>query len=572
MKDKMFPDLPADLGKLSVSELEEARAELRAIAKRVGDRDPELLGERTMQEILEELQAGVEAIDAISVELETRGAEDQEFEASLRELTEKAGIEEPVAEVELEGEPEVEPAAETEPVAEGEPVADEPVDEPVAAEDAAEPVLAAAEPPRQSLARRPLPRPTAAHKPLEQDSGAVLVAAAGIPGLAGGEVLDRIALARAMSEKRYQGTSMPPGYEEKVLIASVDFASVFPEERKLYGTAEDNDKIRAVVGPEALVASGGLCAPVSNYYELAQLGVTDRPVRDSLAGFQAVRGGLKFGAPPTLADIDDAVGIKTTAQDAAGGTTAAKSCQVVACPDFDEATLDMIYHCVQFGNLGSRAWPEQVAQFNELVMVAHARLAEQHLLDGIAAYCTAVTDTAHYGAMSSFVYGILRAAAGLRSRHRMRPGTPLRILVPSWVPDLLVADNVHTQFGRFELDLNGVETLLRRFGVNVSWYLDTATGAGQIFAAQTAGALLDFPDDIVWYMFPEGSFLFLDGGTLDLGIVRDSTLNNTNDFQIFGETFEQVAFIGVEALEITSRVCPNGTVAAASTPFVCATA
>ncbi len=38
-----------------------------------------------------------------------------------------------------------------------------------------------------------------------------------------------------------------------------------------------------------------------------------------------------------------------------------------------------------------------------------------------------------------------------------------------------------------------------------------------------------------------GRMVFIDGGTLDFGIIRDSTLNARNDFQIFGETFKNVA-------------------------------
>ena len=37
-----------------------------------------------------------------------------------------------------------------------------------------------------------------------------------------------------------------------------------------------------------------------------------------------------------------------------------------------------------------------------------------------------------------------------------------------------------------------------------------------------------------------GTMVFLDGGTLELGIVRDSALNSTNDYQIFAESFEDV--------------------------------
>ena len=54
--------------------------------------------------------------------------------------------------------------------------------------------------------------------------------------------------------------------------------------------------------------------------------------------------------------------------------------------------------------------------------------------------------------------------------------------------------------------------------------------------------------------------MFLDGGTLDVGIVRDSTLNATNEAQIFVEPFEAVAFRGVpgSSLAITATIKPSG--------------
>jgi hypothetical protein len=93
--------------------------------------------------------------------------------------------------------------------------------------------------------------------------------------------------------------------------------------------------------------------------------------------------------------------------------------------------------------------------------------------------------------------------------------------------------------------------------VNLSISLDQ-----NVFSAQSSGALNEFADSFVWYMFAEGSFLFLDGGTLDLGIIRDSTLVGTNDYKMFVETFEGIAFVGVEALKVTSTINVNGVAAA----------
>jgi hypothetical protein len=72
----------------------------------------------------------------------------------------------------------------------------------------------------------------------------------------------------------------------------------------------------------------------------------------------------------------------------------------------------------------------------------------------------------------------------------------------------------------------------------------------------------EFTDTFIWYLFAEGTFLFLDGGTLDLGIIRDSTLVGTNDYKMFVETFEGVAKVGVESLKVVSTINVNGVAAA----------
>jgi hypothetical protein len=559
---QLFPDVPDGLEALSAEELQGHIDALRARVAEVKTRDPEVVGDISMTELLNQVEAAVEKIEAISAVLATREAAETQFEEELSKLADKAGV----AEADPGDEDDPDPAPEPEPV---EPEVTAEV-EPVVEEAAPEPLLVAGGAP---AARPKLPAPAPANEPAEvlppQPARAALVAASGIPGMSENASLgDRYELAKAVIAKRYQGTSVAKGVQEKVLIASANYGELFPEERKLRGDAQDSAKIEAVVSDEAITASGGLCAPVTNYYELMNVAVADRPVRDAMANFNAIRGGLKFAAPPTIADITG-IGIKTAAQDALGGTYAAKSCQVVECPDFDEEQLAMIYHCLQFGNLNSRAFPEMVAHFNSLVLAAHARLAEQNLLDYVKSTATNVTDAGTYGSTASLLNAALFAGAGMRSRHRMAHNATFRALMPEWVGDQAAADMSNRQFTDFQFSRNDIGALLARQGVNVSWYKDTPTGAGQIFGTQNASALLRFPTTVKWAIYPEGSYLFLDGGTLDLGIVRDSTLNETNDFQIFGETFEAAAFIGVEALYVTSTVCANGTTAGTATAITC---
>ena len=106
-----------------------------------------------------------------------------------------------------------------------------------------------------------------------------------------------------------------------------------------------------------------------------------------------------------------------------------------------------------------------------------------------------------------------------------------------------------------------IDAYIASRGIITTYALDTAGGASH-FAAQSSGAMNEFPDTFIWYLFSEGSFLFLDGGTLDLGVIRDSTLVGTNDYKMFVETFENVALVGVESLQVTSTINVNGVAAA----------
>lgn len=595
MAKNLFPELPGpdDLRTLTDEQVQELLDTHLDAARKIASRDKEFLDGMSQKDILDAYEAGVEQISQLRAEQGLRSASDEEFTARIAELDTKAGVVEPTDEEKATDEVNAEADAIEATEDATEEVAEETAE--VTAEDNAEaveatvevtveePVLAAAPPPEPKAVRRPpLPAPRVENTPIQvNEKMPALIAAGGIVGIEAGSRLGQMELANALLAAAAQQISLPAGHSSKAPVATMHYGDQFPVERILgMDPMENLMKIQNVVGRhalgvnpesglEAMIASGGLCAPVTPYYELWNGATADRPVRSALAGFNANRGGINVATVPTIEDVTDGVGIKTAAQDAAGGTNAVKTCQVVECPDFTETLLSMIYHCVQFGNLNARAWPEFIAQFNDLVLAAHARLAETALLDGIANASVAVDGSKIYGATSTVINQVLYSVAALRSRFRLPIGYRFRGLFPAWARELIAADVVNTQFERFGVAPGDVDGLLRRYGVEPSWYLDSPTGAGQVFPAQSAGDIQDFPTNIVYYIFPEGSFLFLDGGTLELGIVRDSTLNSTNDFQIFGETFENVSFVGPASYEITTPVCNDGTVAAPATAIEC---
>ena len=396
-------------------------------------------------------------------------------------------------------------------------------------------------------------------RPTSRTSAApvAITAGADIPGYTAGSPLDNMnVVAEAMAKRLHGLRRVNGGDGEQHIVASV--TTSFPEDRTLTQDAESNwAKINAVTSPEALVASGGHAAPFETKYDIFGLGTTARPVRDALPRFQADRGGIRFVTPPVLSSYGNAVGVWTNAIDTAPGTEVKASLTVSAAAEQTVAT-DAVTLQLQFGNLMTRAYPELIARHNELGLIQHAREAEQNLLSKIGTASTAVTTTSLIGFGRDFLVQLGRAAAAYRSRHRLEVDAPLRAIIPGWVKDAMVADLTLAMPGDSTLNAYAeIDGYVASRGVTLSASLDQ-----NVFGSQGTAALLEFADSFTWYLFAEGSFLFLDGGTLDLGIIRDSTLVGTNDYKMFVETFEGIAFIGVEALAITSTISINGVAAA----------
>ena len=397
-------------------------------------------------------------------------------------------------------------------------------------------------------------------RPTSRTSAApvAITAGADIPGYTAGSPLDNMnVVAEAMAKRLHGLRRVNGGDGEQHIVASV--TTSFPEDRTLTQDAESNwAKINAVTSPEALVASGGHAAPFETKYDIFGLGTTARPVRDALPRFQADRGGIRFVTPPVLSSYGNAVGVWTNAVDTNPGTDVKASLTVSAAAEQTVAT-DAVTLQLQFGNLMTRAYPELIARHNELGLIQHAREAEQNLLSKISAASTAVTTTSLIGFGRDFLVQLGRAAAAYRSRHRLEADAPLRAIIPAWVKDAMAADLALAMPGDGTLNAYAeIDGYVASRGVALSASLDQ-----NVFGSQSASAALnEFADSFTWYLFAEGSFLFLDGGTLDLGIIRDSTLVGTNDYKMFVETFEGIAFIGVEALVITSTISINGVAAA----------
>jgi len=504
--------------------------------------------EETVDETEPAAEAAVEVVEEVSVE-ETEPAAETE-----------AAVEEPVVEEAIaEAEASVE-EAEVEAPAEAEASNEEETLVAPNEQEEAQTVTASAESFEAPADRRPAVQVT--------EAPVAIVAGADIPGLSAGQPIEngKLGVAKAFTERLHTLRRANGGDGEQHTVAS--FATLYDNAHTLDGTPEENaSKMSEAVEEyaEALTASGGYGTPLPQRYDIFGFGTDARPVKESLPKFQADRGGISYIEPPVLTDYADAVGVWTPDMDEASagnggsGSDVVKNLLVVQGAQIRTAEIDAITLQLQIGNLLTRAYPELVARHNELALIQHARLAEKTILAKIGAGSTAVTQAQQIGLARDFLVTVRRTATQYRSRHRLPLETRLQAIIPNWVLEAIASDLTLQMPGDDTLGVGHGEIRGYLSGSNVTF---TASYDQNEFDAQTPGALDGWGTNFVWYLFSEGTWLFLDGGTLDIGIVRDSALVGTNDYRMFVETFEGVAKIGIESLKVTQTFKVSGAASA----------
>lgn len=465
-------------------------------------------------------------------------------------------------------------------------LADDNIEEAAVADD----ITPTIEPPADPVAALAVARPAALDPATTRNSGprrslSTLRDSGVVSANHKGEEIDRRKLAELVCAKHAQLSRISSNVSyEPIILASArtDFAA----DEVLGSGHEENLTVidRVVNRGKALVASGGNCAPLTPNYDVFNVAEAMSPVEAALPTIGAPRGGVRYITPPAWTEASEGVRITTEAEDAAGytnqdpaGTTAPKPCVHLECSAIVECEVDAVSACATFGNLQYRTFPEQVEVFLDHLAVAFAQVKEISYLDAIQAGSTAVTSTPPYGAARGSVFSLALASHAYRKRNHMPIDAVLDILVPDTMMPFLKADMVND----LHLGLNFIGAdeatvaaeLFSALNLNVHWYFDYSTTYGSTRAlqqAQAAGGLNAWPSLFRTYMYAPGTWVRLDGGTLDVGIVRDSTLNSQNDLQMFSEEWTQVCKVGIESVRLDLTLCPDGSGPAPITALVCA--
>jgi hypothetical protein len=417
--------------------------------------------------------------------------------------------------------------------------------------------------------RRPVPSPEAA-----RSGGGTALVASGMGGgrMQGDTFADKWELAEAMSRTL---KSLADGWHGKCIVASADWRDQYQAERKLSDSlAECERKMDAVTGLQALLATGGICQPTNVDYSIGTWATAARPLRDALVQFEASRGGVRYIVPGDISEWAAATTVWLESTDAEPGT-ATKPVKAMTCGEEKVIYTAAIPTRLGFGNFQARFAPEQVASTVELAAAAAARIAENHLLEVLEEIALKDITTAKLlGGFRDLLTAIDTVGANYRQTHRIPPETMLSICLPEWMKVMakedLARESAHQQgndWNSLMVTDEQIEDVMRVHRVRPIWHLDgQAEPASKHFPSQSfvaaaeASAIKKYPTKTAWYVWVDGSVQFLDGGRLDLGVVRDSTLDATNEMEMFHETFEGLAQRGFpnSVLQVVSELAPTG--------------
>lgn len=402
-----------------------------------------------------------------------------------------------------------------------------------------------------------------------------VTASVDIPGVAHG---DGIASLRSLTEvvqrkaKSMQVTNDGLGNHQLVATIRNEFDHTIDKRTSL---SEVGELLRHMTGPEkqaALVAGGGWCAPSEIRYDFFDISCADGMIDLPTVGVS--RGGIQFPVSPTLADttISGAFGgfavtfngssnpwLWTEANDIAAATgSPTKPCVRVPCPTFDEERLECYGICLTAGNLADDAYPEATQHMIQLLMNAHAHAINARLIALMVAASNVAVTTGEFSgggtpatakpAYQQFLSGVDLGATDYRARYGMCIDDVLEVVAPHWVRNAIRADLAW----RTGIDMLSVtDSMVTQFftdrNLRVQWVNDwQVRGASEFGNATTP--MTAWPTSAQVMIYAAGTFLHGQGLSLDLGVVRDSVLNATNDHTAaWSEECHLIARVGPES-------------------------
>lgn len=399
----------------------------------------------------------------------------------------------------------------------------------------------------------------------EQRRESVLVASADIPGFTqGGHVASMGELVQAVTAR----ARMLPDRSSYVPIASLQREFAFTLNDK--STKDEIDEVfKRALDPAVLTAAGGWCAPSQISYDffniVAEGGMLDLPT------VGITRGGLQYPTSPSFGDVASQIWTWNETQDIAAATGTAqsgtKTCYRVTCPSYTNTRLACDGLCLTMGNLMNDAFPELVANQMRLLFAAQAHYTNNRVIGQLVTGSTSVTynTTTGHGLAAPVLEAVEMQVIDYRIKYRMDDDAVLEAVFPTWILPMFRAD-LAKRLGLAEFDVSNerIAAWFTQRGVRVQMVQDWQVGTSGLLGQSTASTA--WPTTVQFLLYAAGTWIRGNGMRLDLGVIRDSTLNETNDFTAaWMEECYLTAKVGHESRLVTVPICPNGAVQAGIT-------
>lgn len=301
-----------------------------------------------------------------------------------------------------------------------------------------------------------------------------------------------------------------------------------------------------------IVASGGWCAPSETVYTLTNMSCPE--MLWDLPEVQLARGGLRFFPMPSL-DVGAMTFVHTEADDIAGTE---KPCFKIPCPEPVEVRCDAVGVCLESGILTQRHFPELVAHYQRLAMVAHEMRIRQELFNQAVNRSTPVTLAPTFGAFSALFAAVALQAADMTERLSLCESINIEVVFPWWSKGLMLAD-VARQNGVSVCDISAqcIIDAFAKLGVSVQWARGLPPAVPDTIGGPDAAT--EWPQELQFLIYPAGTFQAGRGGEISLGVIHDSSKFSVNDYTaLFSEECVALVARNDEARVVTVPVCPDG--------------
>jgi hypothetical protein len=405
-----------------------------------------------------------------------------------------------------------------------------------------------------------------------------VTASVDIPGVASGEGIVDLSSLAAVAQRKAKSMPISSGNPNYALVASIrnEFDHTVDDRTSLGQIGDLLTHLTSKDKQEALVAAGGWCAPSEIRYDFFNIACTSGLI--DLPTFGVSRGGIRFPVSPSLADVFDGAfgGFSTTLSvtsnpwlwtedsDIAAVTgSPTKPCIRVPCPDFDEERLECFGICLTAGNLTDDAYPEATQNMLRLLQSAHDHAMNGRFISRMVSLSAAVINTGSFAVTGQPVYqqvfgGIALAATDYRARYGMCDDDILEVVAPYWVRSEIRADLAWRNGVEPEqMPDSEIDAHFNVINVRVQWVNDWQVRASSQFGNSTAMTAWPTSADIMVYA--AGTFVRGSGLTLNLGVVRDSVLNETNDHTAaWSEECHLIARVGHESRQYRINFSVNG--------------